>query len=114
MQRLLDDSTELALNAYVRNSGRRTAGGDAEREDIGGGNYDNEAVLNSTKTQQTSYGAGANLTKLLDRHQLTLGGAVDASDSSYAANQQGCELSATRGVEDCAGTGSDEAKVKGK
>ena len=113
LQRLLDDSTELALNAYVRNSGRRTAGGDAEREEDGGA-YENEAVLNSTKTQQTSYGAGANLTKLLDRHQLTLGGAVDASGSTYGGTQQGCgEPSLTRGVEDCAGAVRDEAKVKG-
>jgi outer membrane receptor protein involved in Fe transport len=111
-QRLLDESTELALNAYLRNSSRRTAGGDAEREDDVG-IYDNEAVLNSTTTRQTSYGASTNLTKLLDRHQLTIGGAVDASDSSYGATQQGCELESDRSVADCAGAVSDEAKVKG-
>lgn len=113
-QRLLDGSTELAANAYVRQSKRRTVSGDAEREEDAGV-YENEAVLNYTNTTSTSYGTSVNLTKLLDRHQLTFGGAVDASQSKYGGTQLAdCEIDSTRGVGDCTGSLTDEAKVQGK
>lgn len=113
-QRLLDSSTELAAIAYVRQSKRRTLGGDAEREEDGA-DFENEAVLNYTNTTSTSYGTGVNLTKLYDRHQFTVGGSLDASQSKYGGSQtEECELDATRGVGNCTGGTLDEARVRGK
>ena len=112
-QRILDSNTELAANAYLRHSNRRTLGGDAEREDPGTG-FKNEAVLNYTNTRSTSYGSSLNLTKLYDRHQITVGGAFDASQSRYGGSQTDeCELDTTRGVVGCTGTNLDEARVRG-
>ena len=99
-QRMFDSSTELATTLYARKSSRQTVGGDAEREDDGAGNFQNEAVLNYTTTSQTSYGSSVNLTKLMDKHHLTVGASFDASSVRYGASQrQECNLdAATRGV----------------
>ncbi|MCM0045447.1 MAG: TonB-dependent receptor [Burkholderiaceae bacterium] len=117
-QRLLDANTELAVNAYLRQSKRRTVGGDAEREEIdtgpNAGDFENEAVLNLTNTASTSYGTSANLTKIMGAHQLTTGVAVDASRSRYGASQaDDCALSVTRLVSGC-DPAEDDAKVRGK
>lgn len=118
-QRLLDANTELALNAYVRQSKRRTVGGDAEREEDGlvGGvmTYADEAVLNYTNTTSTSYGTSANLTKLMGAHQLTVGAAVDASRSRYGATQADCDdnIDATRAPFGC-DPAEDQASMRGK
>lgn len=111
-QRLLDGSTELAANAYVRNSKRRTVGGDAERE--GTGPYENEGAFNYTNTSQTSVGSSVNLTKLLGAHQLTTGAAVDLSKSRYGSSQAGeCEIDASRAPYDCE-PAADHARMTGK
>ena len=118
-QRLLDGNTELALNAYVRQSKRRTVGGDAEREEDGTANglpaFEDEAVLNYTNTTSTSYGTSANLTKLLGAHQLTVGAAVDASRSRYGAAQADCDdqIDASRAPFGC-DPAEDQAKMRGK
>ena len=112
-QRILDGNTELAANAYVRNSKRKTLGGDAEREDDGA-TYDNEAVLNYTNTSQNSYGSSINLTKLMGSHQLTTGAAVDASRVGYGSSQAECaDLDSTRAPEEC-GAAADHARLKGR
>jgi outer membrane receptor protein involved in Fe transport len=112
-QRILDSNTELAANAYVRNSKRRTVGGDAEREESGA-NYVNEAVLNYTNTSQTSIGSSVNLTKIIDQHQLTTGVAFDASKSNYGSSQaDDCSIDSTRAPIGCDDT-VDHARMKGK
>ena len=112
-QRILDGETELAANAYVRNSKRKTVGGDAERE-LDGGVYENEAVLNYTNTSQTSVGSSVNLTKIMDKHQLTTGVAVDVSKSNYGSSQAGeCDIDSTRAPFGCDAT-EDHARMKGK
>ncbi len=118
LQRILDANTELAVNAYVRNSKRKTVGGDAEREEItsgvNAGKFENEAVMNYTNTSQNSYGTSINLTKLMDKHQLTTGAAVDASRVGYGSSQASCDdLDATRAPEEC-GAAAVEARLKGR
>lgn len=115
-QRLLDGSTEIAANAYVRNSKRRTVGGDAEREESDSvpGAFEDEAAFNYTNTWQTSYGSSANLTKVLERHHLTAGVSFDGSHVRYGSQQAECDdLSASRSPIDC-GSAEDSAKVRGK
>ena len=120
LQRILDSSTELATNVYLRQSARQTVGGDAERQEVdpilAPGIYANEAVLNYTTTRQTSYGASANLTKLLDKHHLTMGTSFDASRVSYGSSQKAeCELDPSRAVlNDCADPELSTSGVKGK
>lgn len=113
-QRLLDANTELAMNAYIRNSVRRTVGGDAEREDDGAG-FADEAVLNYTNTRSTSYGTSANLTKVYGAHQLTTGVALDASRSRYGSSQADCDdnIDATRAPFNCDPT-EDHARMRGR
>lgn len=113
-QRVLDSDTELAMNAYVRQSKRRTIGGDAEREEDGSA-FEDEAVLNYTNTSSTSYGTSANLTKLMGKHQLTTGAAVDASRSSYGSSQADCDenISTTRAPFGC-DPAEDQARMRGK
>ncbi len=94
-QRVLDSETELATNAYVRQSTRKGVNGDYEIDGP-------QAVMNYTNTTQTSYGSSVNLTKLLDVHQITTGASIDASTSRYGASQADCaNLSASRSPTDC-------------
>jgi outer membrane receptor protein involved in Fe transport len=115
-QRMLDSRTELAATAYLRKSARQTVGGDAEREEGDPGVYENEAVLNYTHTRQTSYGSSINLTKLLDKHHLTLGASVDASRVRYGSSQKAdCKLDASRAVlDDCDDPELPASGVSGK
>ncbi len=103
-QRLPNNDTELSAMAYVRNSKRRAFSGDAERESESvPGMFEDEAVMNSNRSLQNSYGTSVNLTKLLARHQLTIGASADASRIRYGASQAECEgLSASRAPFDCA------------
>jgi outer membrane receptor protein involved in Fe transport len=125
---MLDSSTELATTAYIRSSGRKTYGGDAEREaewntsaatppdfsDAPFYDYETSQVINRTTTSQTSYGASTNLTKVLEAHQLTTGASIDAAAVSYGATQAICNsLSSARQPLGC-GSAEDEARVKGK
>ena len=109
LQRLLDGETELAANAYVRSSARKSVNGDFEIDDA-------EAVLNHTRTSQTSYGTSVNLTKLLDKHQITTGASADFATMRYGASQAGdCELTASRGVStDCDVPAEKDAGVRGR
>jgi outer membrane receptor protein involved in Fe transport len=113
-QRILDANTELAANAYVRNSKRKTVGGDAEREEDAG-TYANDAVLNYTATSQNSYGTSINLTKLMDKHQITTGASVDASRVGYGSSQADCDtnIDSTRAPYGC-DTAEDHARLKGR
>ena len=107
LQRILDGSTELATNAYVRYSTRNTVGGDAEST--------TEGVINQTRTRQTSYGTSVNLTKILDAHQITTGASLDASRVTYGAYQAAdCEIDTSRRVDDCASASEQDVGVKGK
>ena len=114
-QRILDGNTELAANAYVRNSKRKTVGGDAEREETTAPNYANDAVLNYTATSQNSYGTSVNLTKLLDKHQITTGASVDASRVGYGSSQADCDtnIDSTRAPYGC-DPAEDHARLKGR
>ena len=116
LQRLLDSDTELAVNAYVRQSKRRTLGGDAEREESDNAqpDYENDVVLNYTNTSSTSFGTSANLTKIMGPHQLTSGVAVDSSLSSYGSSQAECgDLDSSRAPTGC-GSAVDHAQLSGK
>ncbi len=106
LQRMLDGSTELAANAYVRQSTRKTSSGDAESAD--------EAVINLTNTRQTGYGTSVNLTKILDAHQITTGASLDASRVKYGGYQASdCELDTSRFVDDCAVAATPDVGVRG-
>lgn len=95
VQRMLDKETELAGMTYLRHSTRRSVNGDFEIDDA-------EAVTNYNTTWQTSYGGSVNLTKLLDKHQITTGTSFDASRVRYTSSQgQDCSLDASRGVFGC-------------
>ena len=115
-QRILDSNTELSANAYVRNSKRKTVGGDAEREEVTAApTYANDAVLNYTATSQNSYGTSVNLTKLLDKHQITTGASVDASRVGYGSSQADCDtnIDSTRAPYGC-DPAEDHARLKGR
>ena len=106
LQRFLDGETELATNAYIRYSTRSTVGGDAESL--------TEGVINQTRTRQTSYGTSANLTKILEAHQITTGVSIDASRVTYGAYQASdCEIDAQRFVGNCANAAEQDVGVKG-
>lgn len=109
-QRFFENDTELAANAYVRQSSRKSVNGDYEIDD-------DEAVLNYTNTTQTSYGSNLNLTKLLDSHQITAGLSADFARMKYGAQQaQDCDfISLTRQVgTDCGTPAQDDAGVSGR
>ncbi len=107
LQRMLDSSTELATNAYVRRSTRQSVNGDYEIDD-------DEAVMNYTTTSQNSYGSSVNLTRILDTHQITTGASVDGSHVRYSASQaDGCTIDSTRSPTDCGAIEADTG-VRGK
>jgi outer membrane receptor protein involved in Fe transport len=122
LQRLINNNTELATTAYLRNSKRQTLGGDAEREaewdtsanPVVFDDYETSQVLNRTTTSQTSYGGSINLTKIVDQHHITTGASVDAARVSYGATQASCtDLSTSREPTNC-GAAADDAQVKGR
>jgi outer membrane receptor protein involved in Fe transport len=108
-QRFFENDTELAANAYVRQSSRKSVNGDYEIDD-------DEEVLNYTNTTQTSYGSNLNLTKLLDSHQITAGLSADFARMKYGAQQaQDCGFSSTRQVStDCDIPAQHDAGVSGR
>ena len=126
-QRVLDANTELAATVYVRKSKQNRIGGDVECDNTTGGSAcDNfnglapddeiDGELRRSITSQNSYGVAANLTKILDAHQLTVGAALDKSKSAYSATQQACTLNAiTRNVSttDCSRAAGNTAAVTG-
>lgn len=112
LQRMLNSETELAGMAYVRHSARKAYSGDVERE-ASGGTYSNEGVLNLNNSSQTSYGGSVNLTKLLDKHQITSGLSADLAQMRYGAQRaEDCTITASRGIADCGPT-EDSAGVRG-
>ena len=126
-QRVLDANTELAATVYLRKSKQNRIGGDVECDNTTGGSAcDNfnglapddeiDGELRRSITSQNSYGVAANLTKILDAHQLTVGAALDKSKSAYSATQQPCTLNAiTRNVSttDCSRAAGNTAAVTG-
>ncbi len=108
-QRVLEADTELSANAYVRQSSRKSVNGDYEIDDA-------EAVLNYTNTTQTSVGSSINLTRLLEKHQITTGLSTDFARMSYGAQQASdCAFSDSRGVgTNCVNAAEDEAGVRGR
>lgn len=99
VQRMLANDTELAGLAYVRHSTRRSMNGDVEADD-------GDVVINYNTTWQTSYGGSVNLTKLLDKHQITTGTSFDASRVRYGSSSSACgeldELDPSRAPTVCA------------
>lgn len=119
-----DDATELTLTAYLRHSRRDSVNGDVSAaygdyvESCAAGfnadgsarqpqscPYDRDsagalhpASLNMAATRQRSAGASLNLTRYLERHQLLLGAAVDASLMRYSQTQQDGWFGNDRGV----------------
>jgi outer membrane receptor protein involved in Fe transport len=99
VQRMLANDTELAGVGYVRHSTRRSVNGDYE---IGDPPTSSEGVLNYNTTWQTSYGGSLNLTKLIDKHQITTGTSFDASNVRYTSAQaQDCLMDASRAPFGC-------------
>ena len=95
VQRMLANDTEIAGLAYVRHSTRRSKNGDIEADD-------GDAVINYNTTWQTSYGGSANLTKLLDKHQITTGTSFDASNVRYGSSTASCnDIDVSRSPIDC-------------
>ncbi len=116
LQRMLDSDTELAAMLYARQSVRKGMGGDVEREEDANnpGTYDNEGVLNLNTSRQTSAGGSLNLTKIMDRHQITTGVATDFAHMRYGAQQAAeCSITPGRGVYGC-DPAEDSAGVRGK
>ncbi len=116
LQRMLDGETELAGMAYVRHAVRNGFSGDVEREEDANnpGTYENEGVLNLNNSKQTSAGGSLNLTKLLDRHQITAGVSTDFAHMRYGAQQaEDCAIDATRGIHSC-DLAESTAGVRGK
>lgn len=117
MQHLLDNNTELAATAYLRSGSQKRTGGDVEWEPDNPA-FTNpglaEGLIRHSATSQTSYGVSANLTKILDAHQITAGASLDQSISKYGASEEtNCTISTSRGVSDCADAEEDTAGVKG-
>jgi len=107
VQRMLANDTELAGLAYVRHSTRRSKNGDIEADD-------GDAVINYNTTWQTSYGGSVNLTKLLDKHQITTGTSFDASNVRYGSSTADCnDIDASRSPIDC-GVPAAGQGVRGK
>jgi outer membrane receptor protein involved in Fe transport len=94
IQRMFDSETELASTTYLRQSSRHAFSGDVSF-DAGHIN----AIMNYNTTSQTSYGTSLNLTKLLDKHQITTGASIDASHMRYGASaKEGCVIDPSRAV----------------
>ena len=107
VQRMLDSETELAGMTYLRHSTRKSVNGDVEANTGIG-------ILNYNTTWQTSYGGSANLTKLLDKHQITAGTSFDASNVRYTSSQaDDCTLDASRSPINCDPPVADQG-VRGK
>ena len=119
----LSNNTELSALAYVRKSKRNTINGDINpayegyAEDCedgfdGAGNpIDGDcgfirdqgaaippAVLNQTRSNQTAYGLGLNLSHEASGHKLDFGFAADRSEADYEQLSQTGSFDATRGV----------------
>jgi outer membrane receptor protein involved in Fe transport len=125
LQHVLDANTELAATAYVRSGKQNRMGGDVEWNSAVDNNADGDTtdageeahaagLIRHSATSQTSYGLSANLTKILDAHQITAGASLDQSVSKYGASQETtCAISISRGISDCADAEADTAGVKG-
>lgn len=123
-QHFIDNNTEVAALVYFRNSRRDGVNGDLGEdyeeyaEDCEAGfNPDGtpvdaeecgftrdegaaipQAALNSTRTRQDGYGTSVNLTKILDKHHLTIGASFDASRTRFNQFEQDGAFTSTRGV----------------
>ncbi len=124
LRHALDAETELVAGAYWRNSRRDGITGDVSQQysdyvqacaagfDASGSAVDpgscetnrasaavlHSAALNSATTRQDSAGVSLNFNKYLERHQFTLGAALDAGRVRYAQQEQEGWFTADRGV----------------
>ncbi|WP_211097298.1 TonB-dependent receptor [Herbaspirillum sp. ST 5-3] len=124
MRHALDAETDIAGTAYWRNSRRDGVTGDVNQQysdyvqacaagfDVRGAALDpgsceadrnvanalHSASLNTATTRQDSIGFSLNLNKYLERHQFTLGAALDASRVHYAQQEQDAWFTEQRGV----------------
>ncbi len=119
----LNSDTELSALAYVRKSKRDTVNGDinpayesyAEDCEDGfddAGNPEDDdcgftrgqgaalapAVLNQTRSRQTTYGFGVNLSHEANAHKLDFGATADRSKADYEQLSQDGRFDASRGV----------------
>lgn len=119
-----DETTELAASVYLRSSRRDGINADVNEQYsdyvkscAGGftaagnaadpascsttraaGSKLPSASLNRSATRQESAGLGLNLTRYLDKHQFTLGAALDANRVSYSQSGQDGSFTPDRGV----------------
>ncbi|HJV85050.1 MAG TPA: TonB-dependent receptor [Noviherbaspirillum sp.] len=124
LRHALDAETDIVAGAYWRNSRRDGVTGDVSEQysnyaqdcaagfDASGAAVDpascgtdrasaaalHSASLNSASTRQDSIGLSLNLNKTLERHQFTLGTALDASRVRYAQQEQDAWFNGDRGV----------------
>jgi outer membrane receptor protein involved in Fe transport len=123
VQHFLDNNTEVAAMAYYRNSRRDGLNGDINEdyeeyvEDCESGflpdgtpvdpgcDFTREqgaglptASLNTTGTDQDGYGASVNMTRILDKHQLTVGATLDGNRVRFNQFEQEGTFTANRGV----------------
>ncbi len=113
LQRMMNSETELAGMLYVRQALRKGFSGDVEREQSGA-NYSNEGAINLNNSRQTSAGGSLNLTRIMDRHQITAGVSSDFAHMRYGAERaEDCAIGADRAVYDC-DPAEGTAGVRGK
>lgn len=119
----LNSNTELSTLAYVRKSKRNTVNGDINPAyegyaedcedgfDDAGNPHDDDcgftrdqgaalppAVLNQTRSKQTTYGLGVNLSHEANGHKLDAGVTADHSEVDYEQRSQNGRFDASRGV----------------
>jgi outer membrane receptor protein involved in Fe transport len=119
----LNGNTELSALAYVRKSKRNTINGDINPAyesyaedcedgfDAAGNPIDDDcgftrdegaavpsAILNQTWSDQTTYGAGLNLSHETDEHKLDFGVTADRSKADYEQLSQAGAFDASRGA----------------
>jgi iron complex outermembrane recepter protein len=93
----LDDQWLLSGLVYHRGNTTKTLNGDVNDDFTGPG--DPEGVLNRTRTEQNSYGAGLQASWVLDRNTLAVGTTVDRSRSDFIqTEQEGDSFNADRSV----------------
>jgi len=126
LQRMLDGETELASTTYLRSGQQKRLSGeviwcDSNSDDSNcqttyPGTSGTLGLFNGSSTNQTSAGTSLNLTKIKDKHQLTLGASLDYNKTSYASTiAADCAIDSTRGVSTpCNIPTYDDSGVKGQ
>jgi outer membrane receptor protein involved in Fe transport len=115
-QNFIDNNTLINGLVYSRFGRQKRLGGDVEAEfEADENEWEFEGEFNNSKTRQNSSGLALNLSKILNKQQITTGFTLDQSSVSYHATEtQDCEVNAIRKVicNDDSET-EDSAKVSG-